>query len=338
MQMVNHAGAFAVPICNRRGRHALTDTQPAISRWPAWNSVLHDIYRLRDCIVIGGGPAGLVAAVYLARFRRDVLVIDSGNSRARLIPRSHNIPGFPDGVAGPELLRRMKSHAITSGAAFMRGVVETIKPARQGFQVVTAEGVYTARKIIIATGVRNIEPPVAGHDMAVAAGLLRYCPVCDAREVTGKRIAIIANSERGVREFQFLQTYSDHLALVATDGAAAEAMRKAGISPIGVMLEIKTDEAQVHITLRDGGAHVADTLYSCLGIKPARGMAAMLELKISDGGGILTDRHQQTNIEGVYAVGDIVEALDQIAVAGGHAAIAATAVHNQLRECDTNRN
>ena len=80
-----------------------------------------------DCIVVGGGPAGLTAALYLARFRRSVLVLDNDASRASLIPRSHNYPGFPDGITGPELLARLREQAQRYGAMLGETTVESIE-------------------------------------------------------------------------------------------------------------------------------------------------------------------------------------------------------------------
>src|SRR5690606_39433025 len=77
----------------------------------------------RDCLIAGGGPAGLTAGVYLARFRRDVLVIDAGEPRAALIPTSRNCPGFPDGIRGRDLLRAMRAHADRFGVAVLYGTV-----------------------------------------------------------------------------------------------------------------------------------------------------------------------------------------------------------------------
>src|SRR3954465_4475982 len=98
-----------------------------------------------DCLVVGAGPAGLPAAIYLARFRRSFQVIESGASRADWIPRSHNHPGFPGGVRGRTLLGRMRRQAEGYGAAIRRGVVETISPTRGGFRAATSEGALIAR-------------------------------------------------------------------------------------------------------------------------------------------------------------------------------------------------
>ena len=93
-----------------------------------------------DCVVVGGGPAGLTAAIYLARFRRDFRLIDDGESRARWIPLSRNYPGFPEGVAGEDLLARMREQAVRYGAALGPGRVETLRRDGDGFRLVLADG------------------------------------------------------------------------------------------------------------------------------------------------------------------------------------------------------
>src|SRR3954471_24690223 len=88
-----------------------------------------------DCLIVGAGPAGLVSAIYLARFRRSFALVDDGNSRAALIPKTHNYPGFPDGVAGVELLARFRAQAERYGARITRATVTSIQPVDNGFIV-----------------------------------------------------------------------------------------------------------------------------------------------------------------------------------------------------------
>ncbi len=285
-----------------------------------------------DALIIGGGPAGLLAAVYLARFRRRVVVLDSGESRAASIPRTRNAPGFPDGIEGPALLERLQRQAEEYGAAHVRARAERVGRREEGgFLVESGDERFEARTLLLATGVANIEPPLEDHDDAVRKGLLRYCPICDAHEVIGKRIAVIGNSARSAGEADFLRTYSEDVSIVAANEEAAGVLAAAGCAPSGVAARIDARGDGVSIALADGRSERFDTMYSCLGVRPHTSLAQSLGVRLTQEQTIDTDKRQHTNVKGVFAAGDVVYALDQIAVAFGHAAVAATAMHNALR-------
>ena len=288
-----------------------------------------------DALIIGGGPAGLLAAVYLARFRRRVIVLDSGKSRAALIPSTRNAPGFPDGIEGPVLLERLLLQATEYGAE--RVVAKAERMCRQeegGFLVETEDVPFVARTLLLATGVVNVEPPLPDHDAAVRRGLLRYCPICDAHEVIGKRVVIVGNSARSATEMSFLSTYSDDVSIVAANEEAAGILTDAGCAPLGVASQIAAEKNGLAISFVDGRSKHFDTMYSCLGVRPQTALAEQLGVQLAQEHTIETDKHQRTSVDGVFAAGDVVHALDQIAVAFGHAAIAATAMHNFLRAQD----
>src|ERR1700754_1936434 len=127
-----------------------------------------------DCIIIGAGPAGLTAAIYLARFHLDIRLFDSGNSRAALIPCTRNHSGYPDGISGKELLARMLAQAEKYGAIRELAEVSARRACDGGFGVRVGEHEYGARSVLLATGVVNHRPdmPADLHDQALARGLL----------------------------------------------------------------------------------------------------------------------------------------------------------------------
>lgn len=284
-----------------------------------------------DCLIIGGGPAGLVAATYLGRFRRRALVVDAGDSRAGIIPKTRNVPGFPDGVDGALLLYLMRKHAVRYGAELASSSVSDITRRGSVFVVETALRHYSAQTILIASGAKNIELDFPDHDAAVKQGLLRYCPICDAFEVIDQRIAIIGNSSRSAAEREFLQTYSNHVTLFAADEASRATMKADGAGELVIARGVRIGDGAILIQ-SDAGEHRFDTIYSCLGMKPRSDVAECLGVALDNTRAVITDKHQRTNVPFIYAAGDVVAALDQIAVASGHAAIAATAIHNDLRK------
>src|SRR5690606_26140158 len=183
--------------------------------------------RILDAAIVGGGPAGLAAAVYLGRFLRSSLIFDSGEARAKLIPRTHNCPGFPDGVTGEELLSRLRKQATTYGAQFVEATVERIERQGERFVLSTGAETFEARCLILATGIVDKTPPMPGLEDAIASGMVRLCPICDAYEAQGKRIGIIGPDELALREAIFLKDYSPHGTPLFRDGnEISEAVRQ----------------------------------------------------------------------------------------------------------------
>ena len=296
---------------------------------------------LLDCIVICGGPAGLTAALYLARFRRTVCVIDAGESRAGWIPVSHNQPLFPAGISGAEILGRMREHLTLLGTEILSDKAIALARIDQGFLVELAEQAAAARTLLLATGVVNHRPDMDAqlHRDAVAAGLIRYCPICDGFEAKDQKIVVLGRGPHGVREALFLRTYSQDVTLFcdpsALDDRGMGQLAAAGISLIEQPVACLTiDQARIVIETASGPCLRFDTLY------PALGSSSNTDLFLSSGGSLSSEgcipvnSHQMTNVQGLYAAGDVVQGLDQISVACGQAAIAATAVHNRLRDLD----
>ena len=294
-----------------------------------------------DCLVVGGGPAGLTAAIYLARYKRRFLVVDAGESRAGLIPTSHNHSGFPDGINGFELLDRMATQAKKYGATIDRGRVNSIRKGADGnFVAIVGSREMRAKTVLVASGVIDLEPDLPDVENAVRRGLMRHCGICDGYEISGHKIGVIGHGEQGLGEALFLRTYTDDITLLSLDEELhptpehKRAMEEAGIKGIEgpvarVVIEgdrIKTVEAQ------DGEVHAFDTLYSALGTLPRTEFLAPLGLDCSETGCVRTLDHQRTSIDGLYAIGDVIEGLHQISCAMGHAAIASTAIHNRLRK------
>jgi thioredoxin reductase (NADPH) len=295
---------------------------------------------LLDCLIIGGGAAGLTAAVYMGRYKRRALVLDDDGSRLQCIPRSRNVPGFPDGIEGRELLQRMREHAEKYGTATVRTRVEQLEQREDGtFQARSADGSWQARFVILATGARDVEPDIEGMEAAVQAGQVRYCPVCDGYETQGQRVAVLGRAGHGLRESLFVSTWARELTWLAmatqheVDPAGLAQLRDAGVriaeSPPH-RIECGVDGAGVRVELQNGQVLEFDTLYPALGLEHACDLATALGARARDDGQLEVDAHQQTSIEGLYVAGDVAVDLNQIAVAAGHAAIAATAIHNRL--------
>ncbi len=297
-----------------------------------------DIY---DCLVVGGGPAGLTAAIYLSRYHLDILVVDGGKSRASWIPTSHNHAGFPDGIHGADLLRLMREQAQKYGTRIEEGQVTRIEKYEDGtFRADYGSGEIHARTILLATGVTNRRPPMDPelHDPAMARGLIRYCPICDGYEATDQRIGVIGNADRGPSESKFIRSYSTDVTLIDADGpceVSAEDRRmldQIGVAiidgPVTAIIPSK-DEDKITV-MTPSGALSFDTIYPALGSDTHVMLAEMLGAKLSEDECIVTDEHQRTSVEGLYAAGDVVKGLDQISHAMGEGGVASTTIRNDL--------
>lgn len=288
--------------------------------------------------MVGGGPAGLTAAIYLARYRRRFLLVDEGHARARLIPLARNVPGFPDGVAGEALLARLAEQARRYDAEFAPGRVEQLRRA-QGYQLDLADGSsLAAETVILATGVVENEPALPGCEAAVRRGLLRICPICDGYETAGRQVAVLGNSDHAAGEALFIRSYAHEVTLILVGEDARlppprrRALVEAGVEVISTPIdhvELETEAVRL-VRLRGGETRRFDTVYSAFGVTPQSALAAQVGAEQDEDGRLVVDAHQETSVSGLFAVGDLVRGLNQIAVAVGEAALAATAVHNRL--------
>lgn len=289
-----------------------------------------------DCLVIGGGPAGLTAAIYLARFHLSVRVIDAGGGRATLIPTTHNHAGYPEGIAGAELVARMRAQAIKYGAEVVDGRVDALV-LRDGAFVA---GDVVARTVLLATGVTNKRPKMADevHDDALARGLLRYCPICDGYEVTDRKVGVIGTRAHGMNETLFLRGFTRDITLISPDACHdLDGAQRAELAGLGIALvdgpcdALRIDGERMVVPTPEGPL-AFDSVYPALGSVIHSELAVTLGAQTNAEGCLKVDAHQRTNVPGLYAAGDVVRGLDQISHAMGAASVAATAIRNDLAE------
>jgi thioredoxin reductase (NADPH) len=289
-----------------------------------------------DCIIVGAGPGGLTAATYLVRYHRRILVLDAGKSRARWIPTSHNCPGFPRGVAGSTLLQQQREQALGYGAEIEDACVAQLNREGDVFEAVAADGRrWRARYVILATGIVDVMPPLDGLEDAIANGAVRLCPVCDGYEASDCRVAVYGPVDSTVGHALFLRTFSRDVTVIASDDATGSPdvvaqARDAGIDVLPTPAKLAFEGRASVARFADDRELRFDTLYPTLGSTPNNTLAQQIGVELDDCGEIVTGEDQQTSVDGAYAVGDVVSALNQIAVAVGQAAIAATKIHNRL--------
>ncbi|MFD0739740.1 NAD(P)/FAD-dependent oxidoreductase [Lysobacter koreensis] len=287
-----------------------------------------------DCLVIGGGPAGLTAATYLARFHRRILVVDDGHSRARWIPTSHNCPGFPGGVAGSTLLQRLRAQAQDFAVPIIDGRIETLQRDGDDFIAGNGRRQWRAHYVCLASGVVDRMPAMEQLDEAIDSGAVRLCAVCDGFEASDERIAVYGPVEQAIEHALFLRTFSRSVAVVRSqdgepDAEHAARARRAHVALLPPASALRHERGCV-VEFAHGEPWRFDTLYPVLGGDAQSALALALGARCDDEGALVVDKHQQTSVDGLYAIGDIVSALNQISVAVGHAAVAACAIHNRL--------
>lgn len=291
-----------------------------------------------DCLVIGGGPAGLTAAIYLARFHLKLKVVDAGRSRASWIPCTRNHAGYPDGISGKELIERMKAQAQKYGASIETGRVTRLDRIEGGFAAEWGSGAVTARAVLLATGITNRRPPMDEdlHDEALAGGLIRYCPICDGFEVTDKKVGVIGSGHHGVAEAVFLRSYTEDVTLIAPDKAHDLAgddiakLRDFGIACVdGPAFAVGIGDKCITVDTAEGH-YTFDSVYPALGSDTHTELAEMVGASLSDDACVKVDDHQRTSVPGLYAAGDVVLGLDQISHAMGEGGVAATTIRNDL--------
>lgn len=299
-----------------------------------------------DCLIIGAGPAGLTAAVYLLRYRLNIALIDRGGSRATLIPRSHNYPGFPDGIPGTELLARLKTQVKRHEGAIIEGEVLEISRDGPDFNVRTSSKQFIARKILLATGIEDEQPSLQNLRELIRRGHLRLCPVCDGFEVIGKNVCVLGPAKAAAQKALFLRSFSSRLTLLPTDDVAnlderdRQVLSEAGIDVMSsptIDIRESRDEDELIAVLGDGREVHMEVLYPALGCNVRSQLARTLGAHCNEQGYVRVDDHQRTRVPGLYAAGDVVNELNQICVATAHAAIAATDIYNQLRAEENRR-
>lgn len=291
-----------------------------------------------DCLIVGGGPAGLTAAIYLARFHLKILLVDDGKGRAESIPCTHNHAGYPEGISGKELVRLMREQAQRYGARIEKDYVARLDLDGDLFCATWGSGSATARTVLLATGVKNRRPPMDEelHDDALQRGLIRYCPICDGYEVTDKKVGVIGSGGHGVAEAIFLRSYTSDVTLIAPDKAlqvSAEDQEKLAIAGIetvdGPAQAVAISDRCIVVETADG-TFTFDSVYPALGSDTHTQLAEQVGARINEQGCLGVDARQRTSVAGLYAAGDVVVGLDQISHAMGEGGVAATTIRNDL--------
>lgn len=295
--------------------------------------------RSREVIVVGGGLAGLSAAVYLGRALRDVLVIDAGESLALWEPEVQNYLGFPQAIEGRELLRLGREQAERYGAEFVCEEIERIGREDDHFKLKGKRAEFRARRLLLATGVYHLPPKIPAVNECVGKSMF-FCKDCDGYRVQGKRVIIAGNNNEAVEYALGITSFTECVVLLTNgevphwDTRHEQWLREYEV-PIYTdkILNVQHDQGQLNsVTLASSEKLIAHCLFTTRGDVYHNHLARQLGATLDDEGQICVDKCQRTSVPGLYAAGCVTPANCQMIIAAGDGATAAQAINRDLFE------
>ena len=293
---------------------------------------------LYDCIVIGAGPAGLSASLFLARYLRRTLTFHHNSPRNEY---AHGVHGFlgHHGIRPGELLARGRDEVTIHGGLIVEACVTGVEAvSSEHFRVFVGERVFDARRLLLATGLRDLTPDCPGFREFYGSSVF-HCPDCDGYEVRDKRVAVLAHGDNAVGFTENILTWTRHVTLLTdqneiSDRAKLDALDVAVRSERVVALEGDTSTRQLQrVMFAEGEVLECDALFFNLGTELATDFHETLGCRLDPECGLLwVDETQQTSIKGVYAAGDITPHSQLAIVAAAEGAMAAIHIHRSLND------
>ena len=294
-----------------------------------------------DVAIVGGGPAGLSASLFLARYLHSVVLIDSGDPRNWETRGINAYLGLPS-VRPAELRARGRDEARKYDVVLVDDCVDTARqPADDEFVLTSHAGdVYHARRLLLCIGLKDVWPDIPGLERAYGRNA-HVCPDCDGYEARDKKTVVIGRGRKAVGMALNLTTWTRKL-IICTNGEPPEIdereyCRKLDALNIPVLSEkvrrILVDRrgGEIHcLELEDGMSLDAEKIFFAIGQYPADDLGAQLGCERDEGGHIVVDRHYHTSVRNVFAAGDIVPGSQLAIAAASDGAIAALAIHKSL--------
>jgi thioredoxin reductase len=295
-----------------------------------------DIY---DCIIVGGGPAGLNAAIVLGRCRRRVLVFDTGEHRNRYSHGMHNYLTRDD-ILPTDFLKICHKELEKYSVQKLNRRVMAAKRNDEGFFQVKddQQGKYYAKKLLVATGLTDTLPDLDGFREMYGKSVF-HCPYCDGWEVRDRKIGVYARNKEGSELALALKGWSDQVTLY-TDGknkvkpSQKEQLDANGIEVIRLpiaRLEGKDGQLQ-KIVFKNGEVSDCDALFFVNGYTQQCDLAEAFGCEISKKGVVVTNRFQQTNVPGLYVAGDASKDMHFVVVAASEGAKAGVIINKELQK------
>lgn len=290
-----------------------------------------------DCVIIGGGIAGLQAGIMLGRYQHRVLLIDSGKGRSNLCRKYNNIIGFPDGVSGPDLRHAGVKQARSFGVETLESKVVDV---HSNFIIETAEGrSIDTQTVLFATGIEENFPSIPG--MKECLGLSIYvCPDCDGYEIIGQKTAVIGSGETGAELAIALKDWSEEIIFFNHGGAPVSLEMQGKLRDRRILVQQTEVDRFVHNgglleAIETAGNHRWDMDKAFLafgGNRVQSDLAVKIGAEATDKGHLIVNpRTKMTNIDGIWAAGDVVDHTQFVTTAMGEGAQAAVWIHKWLK-------
>lgn len=294
---------------------------------------------IQDCIIVGGGPAGLNAAVVLGRCRRRVLLFDTATHRNRYSHGMHNYLTRDD-ILPPDFLDIARKEVKKYGVRILSKKIVNACKNTEGYFVVKAEEgkTYGAKKLLIATGLSDNVPHIPGFKELYGKSI-HHCPYCDGWEVRNKTLGVYARNRNGFELALALKCWSDDVTYYA-DGknklkpVEVETLALNHIAVVSYPIErlqAKGDTLKA-VVFKNGESRKCDTLFFVNGFEQQCNLAETFGCNMSRKGVVLTNRYQQTNIEGLYVAGDAAKDMHFVVVAAAEGAKAGVLINKELQK------
>ncbi len=272
-------------------------------------------------LIVGGGPAGLSAAIYAARANIQTTVLYKDGGALEKTDKIENYFGFVDVISGPDLLTRGRAQAERLGAQLIQTEVTGIEYAEKGFSVKTTAGAYAADAIILATGAPRATPPIAGVREFEGRGV-SYCAICDAFFYRGKAVAVLGEGEYALEEARTLLPVATSVTLL-TNGAPAPANLPEGLLvDTRKVAAVEGDDKVTGVSFADGQPIAVDGVFIAYGTAGSGDFARKLGAQV-EGNKIQVGTDLSTAVPGLFAAGDCTGGLLQVAKAVSDGAQAA---------------
>jgi thioredoxin reductase len=283
-----------------------------------------------DAVIVGGGPAGLAAALWLGRYRRSVVVVDSQDYRSAAVEHSHGYLGR-DPQTPAQLLARGREELLSYPTASVRpSAVRAVRRQPDGrFDVSLSEGSLVAHRVVLATGVKDVVPDVTGFDEHYGASVF-HCPACDGYEARDRDVVAVGWDAHLVGFASTLLNWARSVTVV-TDGrrfqgdeACRQVLADNEIELIeqGAAAFVGSRHALQSVLLRSGRRLPASLVFFSLAHVPQVSLALSLGCAMDGDGYVVVDRQGRTSVAGVYAAGDITPGLQLVQVAAASGAVA----------------